>query len=83
LLPSAVWDNPELIGVAIETPKLMGKTECIAHASFVLDLSEAKSDERVKRKVEIAFAAIENAVLMKIRPVKPRGRDMTLDAAQP
>lgn len=76
-----VWDNDiGLVGVSIEAPKLMGQTDCIAIASFTLDRNEQRSDEQVRAKADIAFAAIENAVIVKIRPIS-RGRETMKDGA--
>lgn len=67
-----VWDSTgTLTGVALEGPKKMGGIDCIATATFVLNINDQADEEKIRAKAQIAADAIKSEVFISIRP-KPK-----------
>ncbi len=67
-VPLPVWDDTgTMIGVALATDKKMGAMDCRMEATFTLDPTEYRDDEKIKAKAELAVAAIKSTILVSIK----------------
>lgn len=72
-MPLPVWDDSgQAIGVSIECDKKMGPTDCRAQATFALTPADYADDAKVIAKAELAVGALQNVVLVSIRPKKAK-----------
>jgi hypothetical protein len=70
-MPLPVWDTTgTLIGVAMSYDKQMGPMACRGEATFVITAADQLDHDKVKAKAELAVAALQNEVLVSIRPKK-------------
>lgn len=68
-LPLPVWDDSgQMIGVSLEKDKMMGTVMCRCQATFTIEPRDYATDDGIRAKTELGINAINNNILVNIRP---------------